>query len=368
MSKPELTKKNVRTTLADIARELKLSEATVSRALRGHSAISEQTRGIVNHVARDMGYVPNAAARSLVDQSSRTLGLIVPDMTDPLHGQIIAGFGRAADQHGYTVIMLEGSRDDTLRERGLRTLLEHQAEGVAFCGAPIAARDAIERLSSHLVFIIPEGHDAELASDKPLGRLRSDDADGMRRIVEHLIALDRTRLSYVNGPDIASNRIRRNAVLRALETAGIEPRIREYMAGRAQGSLADYDFEEIAGLVSRERPDALICYDDQIALHMLDALRQTDMTVPDDVAITGFDGIPYAGLSNPRLTTVIQPAEQMGQLAANALLQAIESGEPPADVTLPVSVVIRGSTRKRTADEPAPDAAVDQVGGRQKPA
>jgi|GEM_PF-445021 len=364
MSKPEPTKKSTRTTLADIARELKLSEATVSRALRGHSAISEQTRGLVNHVARDMGYVPNAAARSLVDQSSRTLGLIVPDMTDPLHGQIVAGFGRAANRRGYTVIMLEGARDDTLRQRGLRTLIEHQAEGVAFCGAPVATRDAIRQVSSHLVFIMPEGHDADMESDTPLGRLRSDDADGMRRVVEHLIALGRTRLSYVNGPDIASNRIRRNAVLRALETAGIEPRIREYMTGRTISGLADYDFVEIANLVARERPDALVCYDDQIALHMLDALRQTELTVPGDVAVTGFDGISFAGLSNPRLTTVIQPAEQLGQLAADALLRAIETGAPPDDVTLPVSLAIRGSTRRRTVEDPASNAAIDHGNGR----
>lgn len=110
-------RRSVRPTLADIARAVEVSEATVSRALRGNAQISEQTRSLIGRVARDLGYVPNAAARSLARQASRTLGLIVPDVTDPVHGLIVSGFGRAAYAQGYTVIVLEGARDPARRGR-----------------------------------------------------------------------------------------------------------------------------------------------------------------------------------------------------------------------------------------------------------
>ncbi|MDQ6433825.1 LacI family DNA-binding transcriptional regulator [Mesorhizobium sp. LHD-90] len=335
-----------RPTLSDIARALDVSEATVSRALRGSPEISEQTRAAIRRVARDLGYVPNAAARNLARQTSRTLGLLVPDVTDPVHALVVAGFGRAADSRGYTVIVMDGSRDEARRTRSLRTLIEHQAEGIVFCSTPLSMRETIEEVRpAHAVFILHEGADAVLASETPLGRVRADDELGIRLMVEHLLGLGKRRLSYVNGPDIASNRLRRNAILRSLEALGIEPRIREYSTGEEQT-----DFESVARLVARERPDALLCYDDKMALHMLDALRRADVSVPDDLAVTGFDGIPFAAISNPRLTTVIQPADLLGETAAGALFDAIENGTPPPDVTFPVTLAIRGSSRRRVAE------------------
>ena len=342
-SGPRAVEKPVRPTLADIARMVEVSEATVSRALRGHPAISEQMRGLIGRVARDLGYVPNAAARSLARQPNRTLGLIVPDVTDPVHGLIVAAFGRAAYARGYTVILLDGARDPARREAGLLTLRAHQVPGVAFCSAPVSAREMTELLRpTQVVFIMPEGADAEVPTDTPLGRLRADDARGIGLLVEHLCATGRQRLSYVNGIDTVSNRVRRKAVLEALQGRGIEPRIREYTAASADPAGA----EEVARLVAHERPDALICYDDKMALRLLDALRSLGVRVPEEVAVTGFDGVPYAAISNPRLTTVAQPADRLGEIAAELLCLAIETGAAPPDVLLPVDLMVRESSTR----------------------
>jgi DNA-binding LacI/PurR family transcriptional regulator len=333
--------KPARPTLVDIARVLNVSEATVSRALRGSPEISEQTRALIRGVARDLGYVPNAAARNLARQASRTLGLLVPDVTDPVHALTVAGFGRAADSRGYTVIVMDGSRDAARRARSLRTLIEHQAQGVAFCSTPVSPREMIAEVSpAHAVFIMAEDIDPPTADGSPLGRIRADDEHGIRLLIEHLLESGGERLSYVNGPDIPSNRLRRNAILKTLESLHIEPRIREY-----QTSLEQADLDTVARLVARERPDALICYDDKMALHLMDALRRENLSVPEDVAVTGFDGIPFAAISNPRLTTVEQPAELLGEMAATALFDAIETGRPPQDITVPVTLAIRGSSR-----------------------
>jgi LacI family transcriptional regulator len=350
--------KQARPTLSDIARVLNVSEATVSRALRGNPEISEQTRALIRGVARDLGYVPNAAARNLARQASNTLGLLVPDVTDPIHGLIVAGFGRAADSRGYTVIVMDGSRDEARRARSLRTLTEHQAQGIAFCSTPLSPKETVEQIRpAHAVFIIPEGVDAGAPDDPPLGRIRADDEHGIRLLVEHILETGKQRLSYVNGPDVASNRIRRNAILKSLESFGIEPRIREYWT-----SLEQADLDNVARLVARERPDALMCYDDKMALHLLDALRREGLRVPDDVVVTGFDGIPFAAISNPRLTTIVQPAELLGETAANALFNAIEDGTPPPDLTLPVTLAIRGSSRHRIVEAGQAAAAMPAQG------
>ena len=330
-----------RPTLADIARLAEVSEATASRAMRDHPQIRERTRKLVQQVARELGYVPNAAARSLVRQASRTLGLIVPDVTDPVHGLIIAGFGQVADARGYTVIVLDGARDELRRERGLRALLEHQPQGIAFCSAlvaPAATRAAIR--AAHTVFIMPEGPD-DLSGGSDLGRIEADDAQGIGLLVDHLLEQGHRRFSWVGGPDIASNRRRRREMIRTLEAHGIEPRIREYVA-----NLDDADLDRTAVLVERERPDVLVCYDDKLALHLMGALRRRGLRVPDDVAVTGFDGIPFASIANPTLTTVVQPASQLGERAAEALLDAVASGRPPADITLPVTLAIGESSRR----------------------
>ncbi|MBB3930355.1 DNA-binding LacI/PurR family transcriptional regulator [Kaistia hirudinis] len=333
------SRRTSRPTLSDIARALDLSEATVSRALRGSPIISEQTRTDVARVARELGYVPNAAARSLARQASHTLGLLVPDVTDPVHGMIVAGFGQAAAAAGYTVLMLDGVREDRRRASALRTLREHQAQGVAFCSAPVSPEEAAEALRpAHAVFVLPEWTGAD-AEDRPLGRIRADDAVGIHLLVEHLLATGRQRFSYVNGPDIASNRLRRGSILRALEAQHVEPRIREFSA-----SLDRAEIDAVARLAARERPDVLMCYDDKLALHLLDALRNVGLRVPQDVAVTGFDGIPFAAVANPRLTTIEQPAEQMGARAAEALIAAIESGAPPQDQLLPVRLAVRESS------------------------
>jgi LacI family transcriptional regulator len=346
-----------RPTIADIAAALNLSAATVSRALRASPEISENTRGSVRRVAREMGYVPNAAARNLARQASRTLGLIVPDVTDPVHGQIVAGFGRAADQLGYTVMVLDGAREPARLQRSLRILIEHQAQGVALCGAPVSAeRMAAEIRPAHAVFIFPEGDASTASPVEPLGLIRADDERGMGLLVRHLLDSGMTRLSYVNGPDISSNRVRRRAVLRTLEALGIEPRIREYHAGDAMEDLPD-----VARAVARERPDALICYDDKMALHLMDALRHEGLRVPEDIAVTGFDGIPFAAISNPRLTTVEQPAETLGEIATRSLVEAIENGTPPPDIVLPVTLAVRGSTRRANVGHQAARAEPESV-------
>lgn len=295
----------------------------------------------MRRAAQELGYVPNLAARNLAQKSSRMLGLLVPDVTDPVHGQIVASFVRAAELRGFTVIVQEGARDRDRRLRSMRTMIEQVAPGIAICGAPAdPAKTAAAISPARTVFIFPECHVLPPDADPQLfGIVRSHDAAGIEAVIRHLLDRGCRRLSYVNGPDIGSNRLRRAALISALERVGIEPRIREY-----QGSTRASELGHICELVRRERPDALICYDDLHALHLLSALNSAGVRVPQDVAVTGFDGIVFADLANPALTTVKQATDRLGKLAAEMLVDAIVDGKALEQLVLPVELVERASS------------------------
>ena len=267
------------------------------------------------------------------------LGLLVPDVTDPVHAQVVAGFGRVARERGYTHIVLEGARDPARSEAAVRTLLEHQAQGIAFCSTPLDPQATARRLAlSRVAFIMPEADGAAMGAE-PFGLLRSDEAAGMRALARHLLRHGRSRLSWVHGADIPSNRARREALLATMEEAGFEPRLREFRRPEDEA-----DLRRLAEAVAREQPHALVCYDDVTALRIMDALHEAGLSVPQDVAVTGFDGIEFARLSRPRLTTVVQAAERIGALGAAMLIDAIDTGAPMGEVVLPTRLAIRASS------------------------
>jgi LacI family transcriptional regulator len=328
-----------RATLADIARLVGVSEATVSRALRDDPQISERTRGLAQQAARDLEYVPNVAARHLASRQSRTLGLLIPDVTDPMHAGVVSGFEAVASSHGYTVIVLNSQRDPIREARAIRELRAHQPAGVAFCGLSTDTGAASAQVRpGPAVFVGPEGlRGATLPTTT--GHVLAAEAEGVRQLVNHLAETGRRRLSYLAGPPIASDRVRRDAITRTLEELELEPRLREFPEARDRQGYA-----RIVELIVRERPEALVCYDDRSALNLMSALRERGVRVPDDVAITGFDDIPFARLANPQLTTVAQPIEEMGARAARMLLDAIGTGHVPDTVVFPVTLRVREST------------------------
>lgn len=336
-----------RATLADIAHAVGVSEATVSRALRDDPQIGDRTRATVRRAAAELEYVPNHAARSLARSATLTLGLMVPDVVDPMHGLVVRGFEQVAEASGYAVLIISGFRDEAQEARGLGVFRSHQVDAVALCGTTMAISAATGTLGRvPVMFIGPEDRKAGDTQD-PGSRavvLMPDDEEGMARLVAHLLATGRSRLSYLNGPAIRSNEARRRATAAALEAAGLEPRLREYAAIRSWREC-----HRIVELIARERPDAIVCYDDESALHLLAALRAGGLRVPQDVAVTGFDDIPFAEIANPTLTTVAQPMEEMGARAARSLLETIRSGEAPPSQRIPLALRVRESSAAAAA-------------------
>jgi DNA-binding LacI/PurR family transcriptional regulator len=267
---------------------------------------------------------------------------MVPDVVDSSHGLVVAGFEKVAVAKGYAVVIVSGRRDVDREARGFEVFRAHQVDAAAFCGTisdPALIASVLR--PAPIFFIGPESPEPRGRRDAEsrAGILESDEQDGMARLVAHLLATGRTRLSYLNGYDVRSNRVRRQAVVAALEDAGLEPRLREYPAVTSWS-----DCDRLMELIVRERPEAILCYDDEIALHLLAALRSRGLAVPADIAITGFDDIPFAAVANPTLTTVSQPMEMMGADAAAALFETLETGHPPPSARVSLTLQVREST------------------------
>lgn len=340
------TPQGPRILLRDVARRANVSGSTASRALADDPRISVATRDLVKAAAADLHYVPNAAARSLRVRRTRTLGLLLPDVRDPVHGQVASAFEQEASVAGYCVIVVSGERDAARERIGLRTFAEHGTDGVAVVSSLISPRELRERVDpNRLVHAWPDHKSMPRTGGQPgPGVIQTDDSSGVRLAVEHLIASGCRRIAYAADGVRASNTVRAETTAATLRRHGIRSALRTYVAERGPGRA-----DRLAAEVDADRPDAVVCYDDKLALELMDALRRRDLRVPDDVAVVGFDGIPFAAISNPRLTTVVVPNEEIGRQAAIMLVRAVHEGALPDGVLLPVELVVRESTRSGPA-------------------
>ena len=217
---------NHRVTLRDVAGTAGVSVSTVSRALNDDPRISTATRERLAATAETLGYVPDLAARSLALRSSRTFALMVPDATDPIHGTVVAGFETAADEAGYTVIIANSLGDAGRERRAIREFRAHRADGIALmsCVLDLATISTLVR-PSPVVFLNSERLSRGRLADLPRGCLRPDEPEGIRLLVEHLVAQGCRRFVFVGADERgASNAIRKRAVADEVRRRlGVEP-------------------------------------------------------------------------------------------------------------------------------------------------
>lgn len=329
-----------RLTLRDVAGVTGVSVSTASRALQGDPQISAATRERVQASAEALGYVPDLAARSLSLGASRTFGLLVPDATDPIHGSVVSGFEQAAHDAGYTTIIANSLGDMDRERRAIRGFAAHRVDGMALMGCYLdlaAVRATV--LPSPVAFLNAERLSHGRRADLPAGCLRPDEESGVGALVAHLVERGCRRPAYVGFGRGSSNATRANAFVHEVTTR----------LGHDPGPAYDWRPDDRAGLAAELRAagvDGVLGYDDRVALGLLDGFRSIGVAVPRDIAVAGFDDIPFAEISNPRLTTVVQPAAEMGAIAVAMLAQAIETGELAASTVLPVRLVVRESTQR----------------------
>jgi DNA-binding LacI/PurR family transcriptional regulator len=335
-----------RVVLADVARIAGTSEATASRALKNDPRIGEATRATVRAAALKLGYVPNAAARSLRAQRTHILGLLLDDLADPVHAKVAAGFEEAAAGLGFAVFIMTGLHDPEREGRALRAFVEHRADGIVLASCVSDPSEVYKAVPPERVMLVQPDYPALADGREPprRGVLRSDDAAGLAAMVRHLAERGYERITYVGPGTGASDALRRSATTTALEALGL-PALRVVETGMEGWR----DPSAAARALADDPPDAALCYDDKLALALLDALRSTRLDVPDDLALTGFDGIIPALQSRPRLTTVAVPSVEIGRRAVEMLTMGLRDGSMPTSEMLPVGLVVGDSTPPRHA-------------------
>ena len=214
-----------RVVLADVARLAGTSEATASRALKDDPRIGEATRAAVHAAAAKLGYVPNAAARSLRAKRTHILGLLLDDLADPVHGQVAAGFEEAAAGQGYAVFIMTGLHDPEREQRALTAFVEHRADGIALASCVSDPAEVLARVpAERVVFVQPDYPALANGAEPPdHGVLRTDDSAGVAATVRHLVERGYRRLAYAGPGGRPVERMAATAATATLEGLGHGP-------------------------------------------------------------------------------------------------------------------------------------------------
>lgn len=326
-------------TIRDVARAAGVSPATVSRALNGSGYVSPETRQRVLDAAARLGFTPSYIARSLVRKATRTLGLLVPDITNPYFPAIARGVEDAAARAGYSVVLCNTDGDPDHEEDYIQFLRERQVDGLVLIASSPRAGELVARGDAPpVVFVdrVPPGARADVVV--------VDNRRGMLEATRHLLALGHRRIGFVAGRVGSGTAEERLAgYLAALGEAGIAPDSRYIAPGdfTFQGG-----YQAARGLLSLpDRPTAVVAANDLMAVGVCRAALEAGLRIPRDLAVVGYDDIPMAELIHPPLTTVAQPTYQMGELAARLLMERLEgrAGPEPRRVVLEARLVVRES-------------------------
>ena len=337
---------NRRISIKDIAREAGVSYSTVSRALNDSPLISEEVRVRIQHIARNLGYTPNALAQSLQSNRSHSIGVIITTISDPFFADVVQGVEEAAREANLTVFLATSNNDPENEIRIIESFHRRRVDGVIIAASRIGEDYAkqLERVHFPVIMV----NNQAVSENQNLHAINVDDLAGARLAVQHLFDLGHRRIGYVGVKNRPGSNARRLQGYRTmLEENGILPSP-DWICMNENGITEGLDGDLRAGLelgrkVLRQGVTAVFCYCDSVAAGVLAACREQSLDVPGQVSIIGFDDSDLCQILCPPLTTIHQPMREMGQMALN-MLTATLSGSPVTDQTLQPSLVTRSST------------------------
>ena len=304
-------------TIKDIADRAGVSYATVSRALNNRSDVSESTRKLIMDLAVEMGYQPNAIARSLVKRKSMNIALIVPDVSNSFFADITMAVNSAADQAGYTTMVCNTGWDPQKEQEKLRIMVEQRVDGIILKPTGFFKPETLEAYNVPIILLWHAG-------DDDLSYIEVDHEAGSRLAVRHLVERGYKHIAYIGGQETSpSNQIRLLAYQQTLQENGlkVDPKLISF-----GGFTLESGYERFGKMMQQSlKPDAVFCSNDIIALGVLQYAREHQIKVPESLGIIGFDDLNYAKLPQINLSTVSQPRDKLGQQAFAALLHEMES-------------------------------------------
>lgn len=324
-------------TIKDIARKAGVSYATVSRALNGTYGVKPSTRERILAVAGRMGYRPNAIARGLVTRRTMTIGLIVPDITNPFFPEVASGVEDAAREAGYGVLLCNSDWQKVSERQYVALLAGRRVEGMII--APISRAE--EPLDERVPASLPVVYVASSPRTTRRSFVVIDNVRGALLAVRHLLDAGRSPVAFIGSQERADDE-RFEGYRRALAERGMACDERFVRLGDMRQASGD---RLLRGMIEEgHRPRGVFAENDLMALGCLQAARECGLRVPEDVAIVGFDDIPFASFPEVQLTTIRQPTYDMGRMAVAILLESSAEATKRPDarqVVLEPQLVVR---------------------------
>jgi len=334
--------------MKDLARDLGVSVVTISKVLRNHPDIGEETRSRVQNRIKELDYRPNAVARSLVTGRSYLVGLIVPDLLHPFFAEIARALSGELRKAGYYLIISSSEEDASLEENEVDQLLARRLDALIIASArpTVDMFFRIERSKTPYILIDRNfpGIDANFvgANDEQAGMLATN----------HLIKVGCRNIAHIRGPENSPGIGRLAGYQRALAQAGLA--VSDNYA--ISGQRVDKDSHQCGAEVMRRllklkpRPDGVFCYNDPLAIGAMDVILEAGLKIPSDIAVIGCGNLHYDNSLRVPLSSVDQNSKRIGEEAARIALGILETKipPPPESVVLQPSVVARASTLRQS--------------------
>jgi DNA-binding LacI/PurR family transcriptional regulator/AcrR family transcriptional regulator len=329
-----------RPSITRVAKLARVSATTVSHTLNGRRPVAEETRRRVLDAIDQLGYRPNVLARGLRTSRSQTVGLVIPDITNPFYPALARGMQDVLGPAGYDQIISNTDGERRVEQAAIEQMIARQVDGLAFAVFHTHAEDLLPAIEAGIPVVRLGGRLVQEGVDV----VHSDDEGGSAEATGYLLERGYRRIGFVCGPEAEGPAAERVAGYRAaLAAAG---------ADADRSLVAHTQFSRAGGAEGTARllelpspPDAVLCANDIMAIGALGVAKERGLRIPDDLAIMGFDDIEAAGLVSPGLTTMANPAREIGQACARRLLERLHgpANGPCVEVVIPARLVRRGS-------------------------
>jgi LacI family transcriptional regulator len=323
-------------TIRDVAAAAGVSTATVSKYVNGAQRFSPAVEATIKAVIEQLGYRSNPLAQSMITGRTKTIGLSVLDISNPHFTSIVKGANRVAIEHGYTLLLVDTDENPT-RERPLLEALSRRVDGmIVFSRMPEEEMEWMVALDKPLVFFGRLDH-------LKLSSVGSDDHRGAYMITQHLVALGHKKFAYLGFSKSRRDAERMGGIRACLDAHALPLQVFDCNAPSAM------EGERMSSpiLLGAEHPDALVCYNDMMAMGFMKEAQTLGFRVPADISVAGFDNILFGRYSSPALTTVDLQSERMGVAAMEKLLSTI-AGDAEIDFTrVEPQLILRASTASR---------------------
>jgi LacI family transcriptional regulator len=336
-------------TIKDISREAGVSTASVSKVINGdYKNVSEETKNRILRISKELKYRPNRLARGLVNNRTNIIGLIVSDITNPYFAELAKGIENRADAAGYKLILCNTDENEEKELSYINVILEYNVDGVIITGSEKTTNSrSIEELQNYnipYVSIDREQGDRDY-------RVYVGNLEGSYIATEHIIRNGHTKIAFIGGQGMHGSRnLRLEGYFKALTDYGIEPDNSLIKIGNYQMETG-YHYTRL--LIENDSEfTSVVCGNDLIAFGALNAIKDSGLKCPEDISIIGYDDIYLTQMTDPKLTTIKQPSEEIGNYAMEVLLKLMKKENVEEKVKCFVPDLVERGSVKRMSSEP----------------